>query len=274
MLVFPGCKINLGLNVIEKRTDGFHNIETVFYPINWKDALEVIPSKTVQNIEISTSGLPIKIGQKEENILYKAWSLMAKAHKIPLLEVYLHKSLPMGAGLGGGSSDAASFLKILDQKFDLKVPKSELLEMARSLGADCAFFIENAPVFASQKGDVFEKIELDLSAYHILIVYPAINSNTKEAYEGVNPTKPLRNVKDIVLNEPIENWKSSLINDFEKSIFKKYPEVEALKRKLYDSGAIYASMSGSGSACFGIFKEKPNLSFPENYLWHLQNTNL
>jgi 4-diphosphocytidyl-2-C-methyl-D-erythritol kinase len=268
MLVFPGAKINLGLNVIEKRGDGFHNIETVFYPINWKDALEVLPSKTSQDIDIKPSGWPLRIDRKEDNILYKAWNLLAKKHKIPPIEVFLHKNVPMGAGLGGGSSNAAAFLKLLNQKFGLKIPKTEILDAARSLGADCAFFIENEPVFATQKGDVFEKIELDLSTYHLLIVFPGINSNTKEAYEGIQPKRPAKSVKDIVLNEPIGTWKNTLVNDFEKSIFKKYPEVESLKKKLYDGGALYASMSGSGSACFGIFKERPQFNFPGNYSWH------
>ena len=270
MVVFPGCKINLGLNVLEKRADGFHNIETVFYGLKWQDALEVMELKTATDFDLELSGLNIGVLKKEDNILYKAYKLIAESYKIPPIKVFLHKNIPMGAGLGGGSSNAAFFMRLLNQKFSLTNPKNELLRLAAQLGSDCAFFIENSPVFATQKGDVFENINLNLDSYHILVVYPGINSNTKEAYEGVVPNKPNRSIKEIILNEPIENWKTILKNDFEKSIFKKYPEVEKLKNTLYDKGAIYASMSGSGSACFGIFKEKPNVDFEKNYLWWLK----
>lgn len=270
MVVFPGCKINLGLNIVEKRPDGFHNIETVFCGLKWRDVLEVLPSTSPTDIEIETSGLIIDASKKEDNIIYKAYNLLAGSHKLPPIKVFLHKTIPMGAGLGGGSSDAAFFMKLMNEKFSLNISKSQLLSLARQLGSDCAFFMENTPVFATQKGDVFEPIQLNIDKYHILTVYPGINSNTTEAYEGVVPQKPKRSIKDIILNEPIENWKNVLTNDFEKSIFKKYGEVEKLKQDLYDKGAIYASMSGSGSAVFGVFKEKPELNFPINYLWYFQ----
>jgi 4-diphosphocytidyl-2-C-methyl-D-erythritol kinase len=268
MLVFPNSKINLGLNVVEKRGDGFHNIETIFYPINWCDALEIVPSNGT-TFELQASGLHIE-GDLEQNILFKAYSLLKLKHKLPPFQVFLHKSIPMGAGLGGGSADAAFFLKLMNQKFGLKVTTEELTDMARQLGSDCAFFIENIPVYASRKGDVFEKINVGLGKYFLLMVYPGINSNTKEAYNGIIPSKPQRSVKEIVLNEKIDAWKNILVNDFEKSVFKKYPEIEELKSSLYKNGAIYAAMSGSGSAVFGIFEEKPELQVPENYLWHLQ----
>lgn len=263
MILFPNAKINLGLNVIEKRPDGFHNIETVFYPINWCDALEVLEGGS-KPFDLETTGLTVA-GPIEENIIFKAWKALSAEVKLPHLKVNLHKVLPMGAGLGGGSSDAAFFLKIANQKFSLGLSQEQLTNIARNLGADCAFFIENTPVFAVGKGDEFSSVKVNLKDYRILVVHPGINSNTKEAYDGVIPNKPLRSVKEIVENEPISNWKNCLVNDFEKSIFKKYPEVEKLKNQLYEAGAIYASMSGSGSAVFGIFKDKQTITFPDTY---------
>lgn len=267
MLGFPVCKINLGLNITQKRTDGFHNIETVFYSVKWADALEIIEGGD-QPFELFMSGLKVN-GKMEENIIFKAYQLLTEKSHIPNIKVYLHKVLPMGAGLGGGSSDAAFFLKLANERLQLNLSTEQLTEMARKLGSDCAFFIKNTPVFAKGKGDEFESVDLDLSPYHILVVYPGIHSNTKEAYEGVIPAIPARSVKQII-SQPIETWKNELVNDFEKSIFKKYPEIEQLKQKLYENGAIYASLSGSGSAVFGIFKEGPEISFRENYLWFSQ----
>lgn len=267
MLVFPNCKINLGLYVTEKRTDGFHNIETVFYPAGWRDGLEVLEGGS-EPFHIVNSGLAVD-GPQESNILYKAWKLIAGKKNLPNLKVYLHKNIPMGAGLGGGSSDAAFFLKLLNKKFELGFTTEELKVMASSLGSDCAFFVENKPVLGTGKGDVFEPVKLDLSGCYLLIVHPGVHSNTKEAYEGVHPKKPLRPLKDIIENEHLINWKDCLVNDFEVSIFKKYPQVKELKAQLYAAGALYACMSGSGSAVFGIFNKKPQITFPENYKWHL-----
>ncbi len=263
MIDFPNCKINLGLNITQKRSDGFHNIETVFYPVNWSDSIEIIEAGD-RPFELFISGLKVE-GKTEENLIFKAYKLLCEGHKLPNLKVYLHKVLPMGAGLGGGSSDAAFFLKLVNKQLKLNLSTEKLTEMTKKLGSDCAFFIENRPVFAKGKGDEFESLNLDLSPYHILVVYPSIHSNTKEAFEACAPIEPSRSVKEIVTKEPIENWKALLVNDFEKSIFKKYPEIEKLKQELYDKGAIYASLSGSGSAVFGIFKNKPEISFPENY---------
>lgn len=264
MIDFPVCKINLGLNITEKRPDGYHNIETVFYPVKWSDAIEIIEGGD-KPFSLSISGLKVE-GNSEENIIFKAYKLLSEACQLPNLKVYLHKVLPMGAGLGGGSSDAAFFLKLANRQLKLNLSTEKLTEIAKKLGADCAFFIESTPVFAKGKGDEFESIKVDLNGYHILVVYPGIHSNTKEAYEGAVPYKPSRAVKDIVSKEPIGNWKTLLINDFEKSIFKKYPEIEKLKNDLYKNGALYSSLSGSGSAVFGIFKEKPEISFPLHYI--------
>ncbi|MBK7816104.1 MAG: 4-(cytidine 5'-diphospho)-2-C-methyl-D-erythritol kinase [Sphingobacteriaceae bacterium] len=257
MLVFSGCKINLGLNVLEKRNDGFHNIETVFFPLKWNDALEVLENTENQSIKLSFSGYPV-IGSESDNIVVKAYDLIKKNYHVPGVKVHLHKNIPMGAGLGGGSSNASSFINLMDMKFDLKIPLSKKLELAKQLGSDCAFFIENKAVFAKEKGDVFESVKVDLSNYYILVVYPNVHSNTKMAYQGITPQKPKESVKTILETKPIDEWRTLLVNDFENSVFKNLPQIKKLKQKLYDSGAVYASMSGSGSAVFGIFKTKPN----------------
>jgi 4-diphosphocytidyl-2-C-methyl-D-erythritol kinase len=267
MIVFSGSKINLGLNVLERRNDGFHNLETVFFPIKWNDALEVIESTDSQSIKLIFSGYPIA-GAENDNIIVKAYDLIRKSYSVPAVKVHLHKNIPMGAGLGGGSSNASSFINLMDAKFDLKIPLSKKLEFAKQLGSDCAFFIENKPVFAKEKGDVFELVNVDLNNYYILVVYPNAHSNTKMAYQGITPKKPQQSVKTIIETKPIEEWRTFLVNDFESSVFKNLPQIKDLKQKLYDTNAIYASMSGSGSAVFGIFKSKPNFDagdFP-NYL--------
>lgn len=268
MLVFPASKINLGLHIVNKREDGFHNIETVFYKTGWRDALEVVLGQN--EFELMLSGLKIDGTDLAQNIVYKAYKLLSLSYKIPPIKVYLHKNIPMGAGLGGGSSDAAYFIKAIDQKFNLNIPKTDLHAMAAELGSDCAFFMEHGPVYATQKGNVFEPVKVDLKAYYFLMIYPGIHSNTREAYEGITPAQSKRSIKEIVEQEPIPNWKACLFNDFETTIFKKYPAIGQLKEKLYDSGALYASLSGSGSAVYGIYKEKPSLELSKEYLSYLQ----
>lgn len=279
MICFPNAKINLGLLVTEKREDGFHNIETIFYPVGWKDALEVVVhdststprqhlgaalSVTVRtdktsatNFNLHLSGLPVS-GNVSDNLLYKAYELIQQSKWIPSLEVYLHKVLPMGAGLGGGSADAAFFINLLNEQFDLKFTENERMDIARQLGSDCAFFIKNKPVLAMHKGDVFTNLDLDLSHLYIVIIYPNIHSNTKEAYSLVKPNQPTHSLLEII-KQPIFTWKKELVNDFERSIFSLYPIVEKTKQDLYDCGALYASMSGSGSAVFGLFEKEPDI---------------
>ncbi len=268
MLVFSGSKINLGLNVLEKRNDGFHNLETVFFPLKWNDALEVLESTDNQSIKLTFSGHTI-IGSENDNIIVKAYDLIKRSYSLPGVKVHLHKNIPMGAGLGGGSSNASSFINLMDAKFDLKIPLSKKLEFAKQLGSDCAFFIENKAVFAKEKGDVFESVKVDLGNYYILVVYPNVHSNTKLAYQGIVPKKPEVSIKTILETKPIEEWRTVLVNDFESSVFKNLPQIKDLKQKLYDTGAIYASMSGSGSAVFGIFKTKPNFD-TGNFPFYLQ----
>jgi 4-diphosphocytidyl-2-C-methyl-D-erythritol kinase len=258
MICFPNAKINLGLYITEKRPDGFHNIQSVFYPVGWNDALEIIETpNALKDFNLSLSGILVP-GTMEDNLLYKAYALMKEKYTLPKITVYLHKALPMGAGLGGGSSDAAFFINLLNTQFNLNLSEEERLDIARPLGSDCAFFIKNKPVYAHQKGDVFKDIELDLSNYYIALVFPDVHSNTREAYSLVRPQQAQTDLLEII-RQPLATWKASLINDFERSIFAKYPAVEKTKQDLYDAGAIYASMSGSGSAVFGIFETLPQI---------------
>jgi 4-diphosphocytidyl-2-C-methyl-D-erythritol kinase len=266
MICFPNAKINLGLNVIEKRPDGFHNIETIFYPINWHDALEIIINPTlVDEFTLFTSGFEIS-GNVSDNIMYKAYQIIKQSRSLPSIEVHIHKALPMGAGLGGGSSDAAFFINLLNEQLQLHFSETEKIKIASQLGSDCAFFLKNTPTFASQKGDVFSEITLDLSHLHILVIYPNLHSNTQVAYSLVKPKHPSKPLLDII-KQPIATWKTDLTNDFEASIFNAYPIVEKIKNDLYSLGAIYASMSGSGSAIFGLFESEPPTEQFQDYLY-------
>lgn len=253
MIVFPNAKINIGLNVVEKRDDGFHNIESIFYPIpTLNDILEIVPS-TYLGCHFSSTGIDIP-GSEEGNLCVKAYKLLQDKIDSPGVKIHLHKSIPIGAGLGGGSSDAAHTLIALNDMFNINLTKDQLMNFAKELGSDCAFFIENNPVYAFQKGDEFEAIDIDLSSYEIKIEYPEIHVGTPEAYSGVIPDFPKENLKELV-KQPIEEWKSSIKNDFEKSIFSQYPSIKELKHKMYADGAVFASMTGSGSAVFGIFNK-------------------
>jgi len=252
MITFPNAKINIGLNVVSKRDDGYHNLETIFYPVKLADALELADS---DELKFSSSGIEVD-GNPENNLVFKAYKLLQKDFKLPPVKLHLHKIIPFGAGLGGGSSDAAFTLKMLDKYFNLKIPSTKLKNYAAQIGADCPFFIENKPVFATGIGDRFQPVNLDLSEFEILIVKPDISVSTPEAFKNIVPQKPSFNLKEIE-KLPIEEWKHFVKNDFEKSVFKLYPEIEKLKNTLYEMGAAYASMSGSGSALFGIFREIP-----------------
>lgn len=255
MVTFPNAKINIGLNVISRRRDGYHNLETVFYPVKINDVLEVIesdePGFTYSGIEIP--------GHANENLCLRAYDLLRRDFDLPTLSIHLHKNIPIGAGLGGGSSDAAFFIKLLNEKFSLKLEDFAMEFYARQLGADCAFFIKNKPVFATEKGDMFEKISLDLTRFYLVVVKPPVNVSTGEAYRGVKPLAPARPLKELV-NLPVEEWKHYINNDFEQSIFRTHAEIRGIKSALYESGALYSAMSGSGSSVFAIFNEKPDLS--------------
>lgn len=266
MVCFPNAKINLGLNIISKREDGFHNIETIFYPIGLSDILEFIPSKTL-NTTIQTTGVSLNIPD-EENICFKAYQLLKQEYELPNLEIFLHKTIPSGAGLGGGSSDASFLLKELNNYFKLGINNVELESLAARLGSDCPFFIENKPVFAHGRGELFQKIELDLSDYYIYLVKPDVFVSTVEAYSGVQPQEPSKSLAELI-KAPVIEWKDTIINDFELNIFRKHPLLSQIKESLYQQGAVYAAMSGSGSSLFGIFTEQPkiNKKFSEHFNW-------
>ena len=255
MITFPNAKINLGLNIIEKRPDGYHNLETIFYPINLQDALEVTRRENGEHeytLHISGASLD---GEAEDNLVVKAYKLLKKDHpQILSIDVHMYKHIPAGAGLGGGSSDAAYMIKLLNDKFSLGLSTEQMEQYAVQLGADCAFFIRNRPVFATGIGNVFESIELSLKGYHIILVKPDIFVSTRDAFAEIKPGRPAVSLKEIV-KQPVETWKDSMKNDFEDSVFKKFPEIAAIKDELYDLGAVYAAMSGSGSSVYGIFKE-------------------
>ena len=260
MLVFPNAKINLGLNILNKRADGYHNIASCFYPVNWCDILEIVPSK---NLKVTITGIPIP-GNKEENLIVAAYHLIKKDYDISTVNIHLHKVIPIGAGLGGGSADCAFAIKVYNDLFNLNLSVKQMENYASRLGSDCPFFVDNKPVNVSGTGNIFEKTKLNLSGKHIILIYPDVHISTAQAYSGVVPTKPQIS-NNAILNQPIENWKENLINDFEKSVFPVFPIIEEIKNKLYLNKALYASMTGSGSAVYGIFEEKINIDFPDNY---------
>lgn len=266
MICFPNAKINLGLNVVSKRIDGYHNLETVFYPLKIHDALEVIVNESLAGDTLYQSGLQVD-GTSDDNLVMKALRLMREKYHFPTLEVHLLKKIPFGAGLGGGSSDASFMLKLLNETFQLGITDSELAEFALKLGADCPFFIYNRPLFASGIGEIFDEVSLSLEGYYFVLIKPGVHVSTKDAFGGISPKKPDRSLKEII-QLPVSEWKDAMENDFEKTVFAKYPEIAKTKEKLYQSGAVYASMSGSGSSVYGIFnKETPfQVNFPTYHL--------
>jgi 4-diphosphocytidyl-2-C-methyl-D-erythritol kinase len=267
VIVFPNCKINLGLNIIRKRTDGFHDIESVFYPVGLTDALEVVTAgNSTEPLQFSASGLAIE-GATETNLCHNAFSMLKKFFpQIPPTQMHLHKAIPIGAGLGGGSSDAAFTLKLLNMKFGLEITTESLLDFALQLGSDCPFFIMNKPCFASGRGEFLESINIDLGAYKIVIVNPGIHISTAEVFSMVKPVHPSKSIRQVI-QQPLLSWKNELKNDFEEIIFAAHPEIGDIKDELYRTGALYASMTGSGSSVYGIFEKsnEPGFSFPSTY---------
>ena len=252
MITFPNAKINLGLNIVEKRPDGYHNLETIFYPIILQDALEVNKSTHAdERVHLSVSGNGID-GDPKDNLVVKAYLLMDKEFHLPPIEIHLYKHIPSGAGLGGGSSDAAFMLKLLNEHYNLQLSDKQLEDYAATLGADCAFFIKNTPTYAEGIGNIFSPIELSLKGYRIMIVKPDVFVSTREAFANIRPHRPEYPVREVI-RRPVAEWKDTLINDFEASVFPQYPVIGEIKEELYHQGAIYASMSGSGSSVFGLF---------------------
>jgi len=284
MIAFPNCKINLGLRILSKREDGYHNLETIFYPVGWKDVVEVLrrddgpqttdhrtePNSqlTTHDISFTSSGLEVK-GDAVNNLCIKAYHILKNDFpSLPSIEMHLHKTIPMGAGLGGGSADGAFTLKLLNDKFQLGLTKQQLIDYALQLGSDCPFFILNKPCYATGRGEILEEVELDLSAYHFVLVNPGIHVNTGWAFAQLQlndaPRMDLRNI----IQQPIHTWKEQLINDFEAPVCKAHPEIAKIKDELYIAGALYASMTGSGSTVYGIFEKEiiSKISLDHNYL--------
>lgn len=260
MITFPNAKINLGLSITEKRPDGYHNLETVFYPVALEDALEIVTSpQTEEKFRLYQHGMQIA-GPPADNLVAKAYLLLDKAFQLPPVDIHLYKHIPSGAGLGGGSSDAAFMLKLLNEHFHLGLTREQLETHAATLGADCAFFINNAPTFAGGIGNLFSPVSLSLKGYGILIVKPDVFVSTREAFAHIRPHQPAYPVKETV-QSPVSEWREKLINDFEASVFPQYPVIGEIKEELYRQGAVYASMSGSGSSVFGLFE--PDQELPD-----------
>jgi 4-diphosphocytidyl-2-C-methyl-D-erythritol kinase len=251
MICFPNGKINIGLNILEKRLDGFHNIESLIYPVDLHDVLEFLPS---QQFSLTIYGQHVRSDQ--ENLVTKAWELMRLEYSIPPVAVKLFKSIPGGSGLGGGSSDASSFFKALNEFFNLKIPIKRMVEHALEIGSDCPFFIQNKPSLVTGRGDVLNTSTVSLKGYYMVIVLPRFSISTGKAFSMIRPGKPDIPLSEII-KQPISTWKEMLKNDFEIPVFKIYPELREIKKLLYRAGASFASMSGTGSAVYGIFEEKP-----------------
>ena len=251
MLCFPHAKINLGLYVTNKRSDGFHNIQTLFYPIPSHDILEIVPA---DKPALYLSGQALE-GAAESNSCWKAYRLLQNDYDLPPVAIYLHKLIPAGAGLGGGSSDATHTLLMLNRLFELLLSDEQLLDYAAQLGSDCAFFTQTQPMLAEGRGELLRSVKLSLNGYYLLLVLPGVHVSTAEAYAGISPKAP-QYALETTIHLPVEEWRQQLSNDFEEHIFRKYPLLSEIKTTLYNKGAVYAAMSGSGSTVFGLFTDE------------------
>ncbi len=267
MILFPNCKINIGLSVAAKRPDGYHDIESVLFPVPFCDVLEIVPAKR-DKFALNLTGIEVTTGI-EENICFRAWKLLEEEFGIDPVDIYLHKVIPAGAGLGGGSADGAFTLKLLNEMFGIKLDNRGLKQMASRLGSDCPFFIENKALMVFDRGDQFMPVELNLHGFYVVLVKPGFNIATSTAYSLVRPSQKENPLEDL-LKRNIEDWKDHIINDFEEVLFRKYPVLMKMKEHLYRSGAIYASITGSGSALYGLFRKPPqdlDNVLSENIIW-------
>jgi 4-diphosphocytidyl-2-C-methyl-D-erythritol kinase len=267
VIVFPNCKINLGLHILQKRPDGFHDLETVFYPVEWRDGLEIIQQQNANLPTIFTSSGHLIEGPAENNTCLKAYYLLKKDFpNLPSVQIHLHKTIPTGAGLGGGSADGAFTLLLLNQKFNLGLTEEQLIHYALVLGSDCPFFIKNKPCYATGRGEIMEEVRVDLSGYLLAVINPGIHVNTGWAFSQLKLSGGKPSLKEII-SFPVNQWKERLINDFEAPVFSQHPEIQAIKEDLYHNGAVYASMSGSGSTVYGLFEKgaTPQFSYPSTY---------
>lgn len=255
MVSFPPCKINLGLHVTSKRADGYHDIATCFYTVPWNDILEIVPAK---DFKFSMSGDPVP-GAAADNLCMRAYHLLNQEFDLKPVAIHLMKNIPIGAGLGGGSADGAHTLRILNAIFNLGIPHDKLKGYASQLGSDCAFFLENGPMMGAGRGDLLTPVSVSLKGKFLIIVKPEAHVSTARAYAGVTPRTPDHNLRDVLESKPLKEWKSLVKNDFEETLFREFPIIEAIHQKLYAFGAVYASMSGSGSAVYGIFENETDL---------------
>lgn len=262
MLTLPCAKINLGLNIIAERADGFHDLETVFYPVPLTDVLEIkhmdprFPHDTPCNLKVTGNQVEC---EERNNLVVRAYELLAADFNLPPIHAHLYKRIPSQAGLGGGSSDGAFMIRLLDERFRLNIGNAEMERYAAQLGSDCAFFITAEPSFATRRGEVLQPADGpkgNLDGYHVAIVKPDVAVSTREAYRQIVCRKPEKSCRDIV-RQPIDTWRAELVNDFEAPVFAQHPVLARIKEKLYDMGAAYAAMSGSGSALYGIFRQEP-----------------
>ena len=259
MISFPNCKINIGLHITEKRADGFHNLESIIAPIAWNDILEIIPNEIESaEPEFKSSGIRI-YGERENNLCLKAFQLLKENYNIPSIKIYLHKIIPIGAGLGGGSSDAAFSVSMLNSIFKLNISDNDQESLASKLGSDCPYFLRNKILFCYEKGNRFQEIKMPSKEYFIILIKPRVHVNTALAYSWVKPQKRKTSMQELI-QRPIEEWKECIFNDFEIPVFEQYPTIKNIKARLYKQGALFASMSGSGSTVYGIFKEEKHLN--------------
>ncbi len=269
MTVYPSAKINIGLFITEKRSDGFHNIETVFYPIPLCDRLDIEIADTTEKVNFECIGMDLSSDNPFDNLCCKAYRLLDTVYDLPPVNIRLHKMIPIGAGLGGGSSDAAYTLRTLNQLCHLQISEDELATYASHLGSDCSFFLRNSPALGTGKGDILAPMVLSLAEYALLLVKPSIFVSTAEAYSDVYPRLPKQHLSGL-LQKPMIEWRRAVFNDFEESVFAKFPEIRHIKEHMYAMGAIYASMSGSGSSVYGFFKHIPentHQQFPGCFVW-------
>lgn len=264
MVAFPGCKINLGLRVLSKRADGYHDLETCFYPVNWSDALEIVPANK-WSLKVSGTEFP----ENTVNICFKAWELMHQLYNIPPVACWLHKAVPHGAGLGGGSADGAAMLRLLNLQFNMDLSNEQLESLASKLGSDCPFFISPIPKIATGRGEIFTPTNLNLKGKFIVVVKPDQSISTAEAYRNVRIEQSTKPLKEILENTPISEWRNHLGNGFEVHAFKTIQELPVIRQRLYDMGAVFSTMSGSGSAMFGIFNSPVDTTnrFNEHTVW-------